>query len=195
MKEHELRKRIKREKIQEQMPESTRKRMDDLLDGLPEETKRSKIHRIWKNAVVFVAVLSLGFVSCSNNDGPDAPPTAETSIVGTWKATIANEGVDPQVVYFRFIKEGTLIGAYKDGSDPIEVSKGTWKIEKDRLLMRYKAEGRDEEENLNAKIVELKKDLLTVSFYDEEEKRETVMKFNRVTDADMDAFIAKDKKN
>ena len=42
MKEHELRKRIKREKIQEQMPESTRKRMDDLLDGLPEETKRSK---------------------------------------------------------------------------------------------------------------------------------------------------------
>ena len=45
MKEHELRKRIKREKIQEQMPESTRKRMDDLLDGLPEETKRSKIHR------------------------------------------------------------------------------------------------------------------------------------------------------
>ena len=49
MKEHELRKRIKREKIQEQMPESTRKRMDDLLDGLPEETKRSKIHRIWKN--------------------------------------------------------------------------------------------------------------------------------------------------
>ncbi|MBS6328973.1 MAG: hypothetical protein KH425_05295, partial [Prevotella bivia] len=77
----------------------------------------------------------------------------------------------------------------------IEVSKGTWKIEKDRLLMRYKSEGRDEEENLNAKIVELKKDLLTVSFYDEEEKRETVMKFNRVTDADMDAFIAKDKKN
>ena len=59
MKEHELRKRIKREKIQEQMPESTRKRMDDLLDGLPEETKRSKINRIWKNAVVFVAVLSL----------------------------------------------------------------------------------------------------------------------------------------
>ena len=59
MKEHELRKRIKREKIQEQMPESTRKRMDDLLDGLPEETKRSKIYRIWKNAVVFVAVLSL----------------------------------------------------------------------------------------------------------------------------------------
>ena len=58
MKEHELRKRIKREKIQEQMPESTRKRMDDLLDGLPEETKRSKIYRIWKNAVVFVAVLS-----------------------------------------------------------------------------------------------------------------------------------------
>ena len=53
MKEHELRKRIKREKIQEQMPESTRKRMDDLLDGLSEETKRSKIHRIWKNAVVF----------------------------------------------------------------------------------------------------------------------------------------------
>ena len=49
MKEHELRKRIKREKIQEQMPESTRKRMDDLLDGLPEETKRSKIYRIWKN--------------------------------------------------------------------------------------------------------------------------------------------------
>ena len=146
-------------------------------------------------AIAFVAVLSLGFVSCSNNDGPDAPPTAETSIVGTWKATIANEGVDPQVVYFRFIKEGTLIGAYKDGSDPIEVSKGTWKIEKDRLLMRYKAEGRDEEENLNAKIVELKKDLLTVSFYDEEEKRETVMKFDRVTDADMDAFIAKDKKN
>lgn len=48
MKEHELRKRIKREKIQEQMPESTRKRMDDLLDGLPEETKRSKIHRTWK---------------------------------------------------------------------------------------------------------------------------------------------------
>ena len=47
MKEHELRKRIKREKIQEQMPESTRKRMDDLLDGLSEETKRSKIHRIW----------------------------------------------------------------------------------------------------------------------------------------------------
>lgn len=46
MKEHELRKRIKREKIQEQMPESTRKRMDDLLDGLPEETKRSKINRI-----------------------------------------------------------------------------------------------------------------------------------------------------
>ena len=58
-------------------------------------------------AIAFVAVLSLGFVSCSNNDGPDAPPTAETSIVGTWKATIANEGVDPQVVYFRFIKEGT----------------------------------------------------------------------------------------
>ena len=49
-------------------------------------------------AIAFVAVLSLGFVSCSNNDGPDAPPTAETSIVGTWKATIANEGVDPQVV-------------------------------------------------------------------------------------------------
>lgn len=63
MKEHELRKRIKREKIQEQMPESTRKRMDDLLDGLPEETKRSKIHRIWKNAVVFVAVLSLSTVT------------------------------------------------------------------------------------------------------------------------------------
>lgn len=142
-----------------------------------------------------MAVLSLGFVSCSNNDGPDAPPTAETSIVGTWKATIDNEGVDPQVVYFRFIKGGTLIGSYKDGSDPIEVSKGTWKIEKDRLLMRYKAEGRGEEENINAKIVELKKDLLTVSFYDEEEKRETVMKFNRVTDANMDAFIAKDKKN
>lgn len=145
-------------------------------------------------AIAFVAVLSLGFVNCSNNDGPDAPPTAETSIVGTWKATIANEGVDPQVVYFRFIKEGTLIGAYKDGSDPIEVSKGTWKIEKDRLLMRYKAEG-GEEENINAKIVELKKDLLTVSSYDKEEKREIVVKFNRVTDADMDAFIAKDKKN
>ena len=46
------------------MPESTRKRMDDLLDGLPEETKRSKIHRIWKkNAVVFVAVLSLSTVT------------------------------------------------------------------------------------------------------------------------------------
>ena len=59
MKEHELRKRIKREKIQEQMPESTRKRMDDLLDGLPEETQRRKIHSIWKNAVVFVAVLSI----------------------------------------------------------------------------------------------------------------------------------------
>lgn len=43
MKEHELRKRIKREKIQEQMPESTRKRMDDLLDGLPEETKEVKL--------------------------------------------------------------------------------------------------------------------------------------------------------
>ena len=52
MREHELRKRIKREKMQEQMPESTRKRMDDLLDGLPEETKRSKIHRIWKNAPI-----------------------------------------------------------------------------------------------------------------------------------------------
>ena len=63
MKEHELRKRIKREKIQEQMPESTRKRMDDLFDGLSEETKRSKIHRIWKNAVVFVAVLSLSTVT------------------------------------------------------------------------------------------------------------------------------------
>ena len=69
MKEHELRKRIKREKIQEQMPESTRKRMDDLLDGLPEETKRSKINRIWKNAVVFVAILYpvtviSGFLHC-----------------------------------------------------------------------------------------------------------------------------------
>ena len=63
MREHELRKRIKREKMQEQMPESTRKRMDNLLDGLPEETKRSKIHRIWKNAVVFAAVLSLSTVT------------------------------------------------------------------------------------------------------------------------------------
>lgn len=148
-------------------------------------------------AIAFVAVLSLGFVSCSNNDGPDAPPTAETSIVGTWKATIANEGVDPQVVYLRFIKVGTLIEAYKDGSNSIEVRKGTWKIEKDRLLMRYKTEGDDEEENLNIKIVELKKNLLTVIFYDYDkgEEKEIVTKFNRVTDADMDAFIAKDKKN
>ena len=46
MKEHELRKRIKREKIQEQMPESTRKRMDDLLDGLPEETAQSALEQI-----------------------------------------------------------------------------------------------------------------------------------------------------
>lgn len=61
--------------------------------------------------------------------------------------------------------------------------------------MRYKAEGRGEEENINTKVVELKKDLLTVSSYDKEEKREIVVKFNRVTDADMDAFIAKDKKN
>ena len=56
MREHELRKRIKREKMQEQMPESTRKRMDDLLDGLPEETKKMRFHRIWKNAIVFAAV-------------------------------------------------------------------------------------------------------------------------------------------
>ena len=40
MKEHELRKRIKREKIQEQMPESTRKRMDDLLDGIAGRNKK-----------------------------------------------------------------------------------------------------------------------------------------------------------
>lgn len=63
MREHELRKKIKREKMQEQLPESTRRRMDDLLDGLPEATKRSKIHRIWKNAVVFAAVLSLSTVT------------------------------------------------------------------------------------------------------------------------------------
>lgn len=63
MREHELRKRIKREKMQEQLPESTRRRMDDLLDGLPEETKTSKIHRIWRNAVVFAAVLSLSTVT------------------------------------------------------------------------------------------------------------------------------------
>ena len=42
MKEHELRKRIKREKIQEQMPESTRKRMDDLLDDCQKKQKEVK---------------------------------------------------------------------------------------------------------------------------------------------------------
>lgn len=63
MRERELRKRIKRERMQEQLPESTRRRMDALLDGLPEETKRSRIHRIWRNAVVFAAVLSLSTVT------------------------------------------------------------------------------------------------------------------------------------
>ena len=46
MREHELRKRIKREKMQEQLPESTRKMMDDLLDDLPEETKKTRFYRI-----------------------------------------------------------------------------------------------------------------------------------------------------
>ncbi len=144
-------------------------------------------------AIVIMAVFSFSLVSCSNNDGPDAPPTAETSIVGTWKATI--EGVDPQVVYFRFIKGGTLIGAYKEGSDPIKVSKGIWKIEKDKLLISYKEEGSGEEESHNAKIVELKKDLLIISVYDKEENRETVTVLNRVTDAEMDAFLTNKKKD
>lgn len=62
MKEHELRK-GSREKNTGTDARINQKRMDDLLDGLPEETKRSKIHRIWKNAVVFVAVLSLSTVT------------------------------------------------------------------------------------------------------------------------------------
>ena len=63
MREHELRKRIKREKMQEQLPESTRKMMDDLLDDLPEETKKTRFYRIWKNAIVFAAVLSISTVT------------------------------------------------------------------------------------------------------------------------------------
>lgn len=63
MREHELRKRIKQEKLQEKMPESSKKKIDDLLEQLPEETKSRKIRRIWKNAVVFAAVLSISTVT------------------------------------------------------------------------------------------------------------------------------------
>lgn len=63
MREHELRKRIKREKMKEQLPESTRRRMDDLLEGLPEESKGIRLQRIFRNAVVFAAVLCLSTVT------------------------------------------------------------------------------------------------------------------------------------
>ena len=49
--------------MQEQLPESTRKMMDDLLDDLPEETKKTRFYRIWKNAIVFAAVLSISTVT------------------------------------------------------------------------------------------------------------------------------------
>ena len=63
MKEFELRKRIKREKMKEQLPESTRRKMDDLLKGLPEESKGIRFRRIWRNAVVFATVLCLSTVT------------------------------------------------------------------------------------------------------------------------------------
>lgn len=63
MRERKLRKRIKRERMQEQLPETTRRRMDDVLNGLPEETKGIRFRRIWRNAVVFAAVLSISTVT------------------------------------------------------------------------------------------------------------------------------------
>lgn len=63
MKEFELREKIKREKVQQQIPESSRRKIDDLLEGLPEESKKMRFHRIWRNAIVFVAVLSISTVT------------------------------------------------------------------------------------------------------------------------------------
>ncbi len=62
MKEHELRKGSREKKYRNRCQNQPEKGWM-ICSGLPEETKRSKIHRIWKNAVVFVAVLSLSTVT------------------------------------------------------------------------------------------------------------------------------------
>lgn len=63
MRERELRKKIKAEKRRQQLPASTRKKIDMTLEQLPEEPKKVKIQRLWKNAVVFAAVLSISTVT------------------------------------------------------------------------------------------------------------------------------------
>lgn len=63
MRDHELRKRIRREKSQEQLPKVTETKINKLLEQLPEEPRGIKTRRFFRNAIVFAAVLSLSTVT------------------------------------------------------------------------------------------------------------------------------------
>lgn len=63
MRDHELRKRIRREKSQEQLPKATEAKINKLLEQLPEEPRGIKTRRFFRNAVVFATVLSLSTVT------------------------------------------------------------------------------------------------------------------------------------
>lgn len=63
MRDHELRKGIRREKVQDQLPKTTEEKINKLLEQLPEEPRGIKTRRLFRNAVVFATVLSLSTVT------------------------------------------------------------------------------------------------------------------------------------
>lgn len=150
MKDHELRKRIRDEKFQARIPDSTAQKVDDILKQLPEESKSRKLGRIFRNAVVFATVLSISTVTVF----------AGAKLITLGRGTLSSSNGTKQ--YKRFVRSTEV----KKNNGDVNISKTdkglTLKIEnigldEGNLLIYYTVTAKDIK-NVTPQLSKTKKD-------------------------------------
>ena len=146
-------------------------------------------------AFAMVAVFSLTFISCGNDDDKDEPNSKVNSdLVGTWKGlsiSTSFNGVDGvSEEYIQMKDDGTYVYAFYDDEDGFSMTEGKWYVKEDRLYIRTNlfqeyGDMQSEDMTISYRIVELKKQYMTI------ELMGIVCKCEKVADSEMEAFVKK----
>ncbi|MBQ6080811.1 MAG: hypothetical protein IJK93_11120 [Muribaculaceae bacterium] len=130
--------------------------------------------------VMLMALLSVGFASCGDDDEPKS-----ADIVGTW--ALDNTGYGAAVTLFQFTKDGTFYEVNKsmlNGETGVDIFQGTYTVSGNVLTITYNYLYEDE---IVKCLYKVKGDKLTLTF--EDDGQEVTATFTRVKDSAIEPYL------
>ena len=113
-------------------------------------------------------VTALGFTACGDDEEEDCG-NGSSFLIGTWQSVDAEgygyefEDNEDELEFYQFKADGTYIGIIDD-EDGIDISRGTWKLTDNELVLRIK-DGELAGSSFSYTILERKADRMVVSMW------------------------------